>query len=190
MGLEVQSVRPLARLVVRAVGSRPLRRTQRLGQYSPHPERPCSERRHPPTPVDAALSTEMVAALFTGEFSASLTDWMDPDIAVWSPTVTADGRDATLGAFVRGDADGDTLAEIDVEFANVDIAGCHVYVEWSLSGRFTNPCFVDEDLLIEPTGRLVELSGVLVTTIANGRAVDVHCYYDDMALLEQLLLAR
>ena len=103
---------------------------------------------------------------------------------------TAVGRNATLGSFGRSDADGGALAEITVDIVNVDIARCHVYVEWKLTGRFTNPCFVDDDLMIEPTGRLVELSGVLVTTIADGRATVTNCHYDDMALLEQLLIAR
>jgi hypothetical protein len=62
-----------------------------------------------------------------------------------------------------------------------------VYVEWRLTGRFANPCFVVDDLLIEPTGQLVETSGVLVTTFVGGRIGAVHCYYDDLALLEQLL---
>lgn len=43
------------------------------------------------------------------------------------------------------------------------------------------------DLLVEPTGRLVETAGVLVSTLADGVIISANCYYDDSALLEQLV---
>lgn len=190
MGIEVSPSRPLAQLVVRALDGRPMRRTKRSGQYSPHPAQPCHDALRQLVAADTAFSIGMVGALLTGEFSESLIEWMDPNIVVWTPTVTASGRGATLDAFRSDDPDGDTLTEITIDAVNVDMTTCHIYVEWRLTGRFTNACFVDDDRVVEPTGRLAELSGVLVATVADGCATAVNCYYDDMAILEQLVTDR
>jgi ketosteroid isomerase-like protein len=64
-----------------------------------------------------------------------------------------------------------------------------VHLEWRLTARFSHPCFVDDDLLVEPTGRLVETAGVMVATIDDGMITAAHCYYDDFALLEQIVAA-
>ena len=77
-----------------------------------------------------------------------------------------------------------------IEATNIDVADPQVYVEWRLVARFTNPGFVDDNLLIEPTGRLLETAGVLVVTFSGDQVVSAHCYYDDLALLEQLLTSR
>ena len=55
-------------------------------------------------------------------------------------------------------------------------------VEWRLTGRFTNAGFIEDDLLLEPTGRLVETAGVLVVAFEDDRVVWVHCFYDDLAV--------
>ena len=48
------------------------------------------------------------------------------------------------------------------------------------TGRFTNPGFIEDDLLLEPTGRLSKTAGVLVVAFQDDRVVWVHCYYDDL----------
>ena len=60
-------------------------------------------------------------------------------------------------------------------------------IEWGLTARFTNPCFIDDDLLVEPTGRLVETSGVQVATFRGGLLTRVNCYFDDLAIVEQIV---
>lgn len=112
---------------------------------------------------------------------------MAHDVVVWSPTIFATSREEVMAA-LRNLADrDDTLTEVQVMVDAVDVAGQRVYLEWRLTGRFTNPCFVDDDLMIEPTGRLVETSGIQVATFRGGRFTNVHCYYDDLSLLEQLV---
>ena len=62
-----------------------------------------------------------------------------------------------------------------------------VYVEWHLEGRFNNPGFLNDDVLIEPSGALVEASGVLVVVFRHNRATHIRCYYDGLGLLEQVV---
>ena len=68
-----------------------------------------------------------------------------------------------------------------MDVTNTDASPPRVYVEWRLTGRFTNPGFIEDDLLLEPTGRLVETAGVLVVAFEDDRVVWVHCFYDDLA---------
>jgi hypothetical protein len=109
------------------------------------------------------------------------------DVVVWSPTVYATSREALVDALRAPQGGDDALTDVQVWVEAVDVVGTRVYIEWRLAARFTNPCFVDDDLLVEPTGRLVETSGVQVATFRGGQLVRVSCYYDDLALLEQII---
>ena len=109
------------------------------------------------------------------------------DVVVWSPTVYATSREAAIEALRAPQGDDDALTDVQVWVEAVDVVGTRVYIEWRLAARFTNPCFIDDDLLVEPTGRLVETSGVQVATFREGQLVRVSCYYDDLALLEQII---
>jgi ketosteroid isomerase-like protein len=76
-----------------------------------------------------------------------------------------------------------------ITVTHADVVAPRVHLEWRLTARFSHPCFVDDDLLVEPTGRLVETAGVMIATIDDGMITSAHCYYDDFALLEQLVSA-
>jgi len=108
------------------------------------------------------------------------------DVVVWSPAVYTTSREAAIEA-LRAPGEDDALSDVRVWIEAVDVVGTRVYIEWRLAARFTRPCFIDDDLLVEPTGRLVETSGVQVATFRAGQLVRVSCYYDDLALLEQII---
>jgi hypothetical protein len=120
-------------------------------------------------------------------------------VAVWTPvrytSTSADllhdlrNLDLDLDLDGDGDGDGDTLTEVVVTVTHADVMVPRVHLEWRLTARFTHPCFVDDDLLVEPTGRLVETAGVMIATIVDGMITAANCYYDDFALLEQLVAA-
>ena len=42
------------------------------------------------------------------------------------------------------------------------LAGSTVYLEWHLAGRFDNVGFLDDDVLVEPSGVIVESSGIAI----------------------------
>jgi hypothetical protein len=74
-----------------------------------------------------------------------------------------------------------------VTITTAEAAMPRVFVEWRFSGSFTNPCFLDDDLLLEATGRTVESAGMLVVTYGGDSITSLHGYYDQFALLDQLL---
>jgi hypothetical protein len=199
MGLEVAPRRPLALMIVGAFAGR-LALPRRIARtsYAP-PARPTSAptiTRVDPDPGNldlAALQAQCVRTLrgmLLGEELDDLASDLAPDVVVWSPTLYTTAREPVLHALENETAAGDTITEVAVSITNFDFVAPHAYLEWHLTGRFTNPCFVDDDMLVEPNGRLIETAGVMVLTLINGQAVEVHCYYDDLALLEQMMASE
>ncbi len=83
-----------------------------------------------------------------------------------------------------------SLSEVALEVTNIGVAQPRVFLEWRLTARFTSPGFIDDHHSIEPTGRLLETAGLQVVTFNRDLVVSVHCYYDDLALFEQLITSR
>jgi predicted ester cyclase len=51
----------------------------------------------------------------------------------------------------------------------------------------TGPLFIDDDVVIEPTGRRLHLSGATVAEFDGDRICAFRSYFDDLALVEQAL---
>jgi hypothetical protein len=190
--LEVSPDRPLARLVVRAVTGHDPGHGAHRGPYAP-----------PRTGTVGAASIDLRdpgvitlcesllhSMLVGGRHTIGFEDEMVPDVVAWSPSTYVSSREATLDVLGRRESFDDPLTEVNVVVNAIDVVPPRVYLEWRLEGRFTNPCFVEDDLLIEPTGQLVETAGVLVVSFADGRVSALHCYYDGLAVLEQLVAVR
>jgi len=75
----------------------------------------------------------------------------------------------------------DAQAAVD----RVHSAGNVVVVEGRFVGTFTGPLATPEGD-VEPTGARVELRFADVSTVADGRIVAYHTYYDQLGLLTQL----
>ena len=65
-----------------------------------------------------------------------------------------------------------------------------VFSEWWLGARQEDPLLIGEDVLIEPTGRVIELVGATVAEVRDDRVVVAHTYFDDASLIEQIILGR
>jgi hypothetical protein len=145
--------------------------------------------------ADVAHCELLLRALLAGERAEHLERWLAPDVAVWTPVrYTSTRADllhdlSDLHLDLDGDGDRDTLTEVTVTVTHADVVASRVHLEWRLTARFSHPCFVDDDLLVEPTGRLVETAGVMIATVDDAMITAAHCYYDDFALLEQLVSA-
>jgi hypothetical protein len=137
-------------------------------------------------PVASGRYEMLLRAVLVGERIDELEDRLAPEVVVWSPVHYSSSR-AELLVGLHDPSDDDTLSEVVIESTSMDVALPRVYLEWRLTARFSHPCFIDDDLLVEPTGRLVETAGILVSTLANDVIISAHCYYDDSALLEQLV---
>ena len=67
-------------------------------------------------------------------------------------------------------------------------AASTTYLRWSASGRFSRAGFLNDDVLIEPSGRTIDVAGASVVAYVRGRPACMSCYYDSLAVLEQVLM--
>ncbi len=65
-----------------------------------------------------------------------------------------------------------------------------IFSEWWLGARQVDPLLIGEDVLIEPTGRVIELVGATIAEVRDDRVVVAHTYFDDASLIEQIILGR
>lgn len=189
MGLEVPNRRPLAKLAARSAIEGTHVRDWHTGPYAP----PATVEEYGlgQLPVHAGdVCVQILRGLLLGEDLTRVRAHLASDIVAWSPHLFATCRDQLLMSMDVEELNGDTLTEVTLEASHVGVIPPRVYVEWRLTARFTSPGFIDDDLMIEPTGRLLETAGFEVVTFRGEHATSVHLYYDDLALLEQLLTSR
>jgi hypothetical protein len=197
MGFETSHDRPLAALAAwAAIEGAPVR-GHHSGPYVP-PIAP-----DPPDREDVAadlgeLCVGILRGVVLGEDLSTVRHRLSPDLITWSPHLFAVTRDQLLRSIGEADAAGErlpptageTLSEVSLDVVDLSATQGRVYAEWRLTVRFTSAEFIDDDLLIEPTGRLLETAGIQVVSFDGDAVVAVHCYYDDLALFEQLIMSR
>jgi len=122
-------------------------------------------------------------ASLSGEPS-DLEDVYTDDVVGWSPILSVSSRDEL--SKVLGERE-DALSDIAVDIDAVEVPGDRVVAEWSLSARHTGPIDLGDELVIEPTGRTVVLAGATFANFRGPQIAAFRTYFDDAALLEQVL---
>jgi ketosteroid isomerase-like protein len=122
-----------------------------------------------------------LAAAVTGD-EARLEQVYTDDVTGWSPTATATSREDLL-ADLRGRRG--VFSDVDLALDAVDEVGDKVIAEWRLAATHTGPLELDE-LRLDPTGRRVELRGVLIAEFEGERIKRFRQYWDEVALLDGL----
>ena len=112
---------------------------------------------------------------------------VDENVVVWSPCVCTTSRTDLVAALLESD---DAISDVGVSIIGTSTVDSTVYVEWHVEGRFNNAGFLNDDVLIEPSGAVIEESGVLVVVFHHNRATHIRCYYDGLGLLEQVVRPR
>jgi ketosteroid isomerase-like protein len=120
-------------------------------------------------------------AAVTGD-EARLEQVYTDDVTGWSPTATATSREDLL-ADLRGRKG--VFSDVDLALDAVDEVGDKVIAEWRLAATHTGPLELDE-LRLDPTGRRVELRGVLIAEFGGERIKRFRQYWDEVALLDGL----
>ena len=117
-----------------------------------------------------------------GVFPELFTD----DVIGWSPIQLTDGLDALVAEFTDFET---ALTDVTVQIDAVDgLGGNKALAEYRVTGQFTAP-FVMDDAVLEPNGRTVVVGAAMVAEFEDGRIKAYRNYFDDMTLLEQLLMA-
>jgi ketosteroid isomerase-like protein len=124
----------------------------------------------------------LLQAAVTGDGEA-MADLVTADVTAWSPNLFVTSRDELLAALQRDD----TFSAIEIRVQALDQVGDKAIAEWHVAVDHTGPLAIDDDLVIEPTGGRLHLSGATIAEFDGDRICAFRSYFDDLALVEQAL---
>ncbi len=116
---------------------------------------------------------------------AQLEAALDEHVDVWTPALHTTSRFELVSVL---DGLDDAIGDVRVRFTESALAGSITFLGWQATGRFVRPAFLDDDHLLEPSGAVIRLAGAAsLSFTAGGRAERIRCYYDRLALIEQMV---
>ena len=118
--------------------------------------------------------------------TSGVADLFTDDVCGWAPNVFVESREQLLALLYDRE---DALTDIDTSIDSIDVIGDKAIAEWRTSATFSHPFLVDEDILIEPNGARLLLAGVTIAEFEGEKIKTFRSYFDDAALLEQMLVA-
>ena len=65
--------------------------------------------------------------------------------------------------------------------------GNKAFAEWVIEADHTGPLVLDEDAVLEATGRRVRLAGATIADFRDGKIRSYRTYFDDISLIEQIV---
>jgi ketosteroid isomerase-like protein len=137
-----------------------------------------------PTSVQAGTLRRLLDAAVTGD-GDTMTDLVTADVTGWSPNLFVTSRDDLLAELERRE---DAFSGIEIRVQALDQVGDKAIAEWHMTADHTRTLVIDDDLVIEPTGRRLHLSGATVAEFDGDRICAFRSYFDDLALVEQVLV--
>ena len=135
------------------------------------------------TSIQASALRRLLQAAVTGD-GDSMADLVTVDVTGWSPNLFVTSRDELLAELERRE---DTFSGIEISVQALDQIGDKAIAEWHMAADHTGALAVDDDLVIEPTGRRLHLSGATVAEFDGEQICAFRSYFDDLALVEQVL---
>jgi hypothetical protein len=126
---------------------------------------------------------QALEAAVTGE-AGTLKDVFTDDVVGWSPNLAI----ASLAELADewGERH-DALSNIVISIDAVYLVGDTVIAEWRIGADHTGTLVVGDDIELEPTGRRIVLAGATFAEFRGDQICAFRNYFDDAALLEQLL---
>lgn len=124
-------------------------------------------------------------ALVSGEVGV-LPELFTGDVSGWSPNMLVGSLEEL--AEVVADRE-NAFSDVAIEVNALDLLGNKGFVEYRLSAVFSGPLVVDGDTVIEPTGREILIGAAMVAEFTGGKISAFRNYFDEVALLEQMLVA-
>ncbi len=85
------------------------------------------------------------------------------------------------------DRDG-AFSDIELAVSPVDVVGERACVEWVVTLTHSGPLAIDDETVIEPTGKRVRLHGVTIAEFTGDRIASFRQYWDEVELLAQLAI--
>jgi hypothetical protein len=137
--------------------------------------------------VAATRETVLVQALeaaVTGDAS-KLTNVFTDDVVGWSPNLAIASL-AELAA--EWEERHDALSNIVIEMDAVYLVGDTAIAEWRIGADHTGALTIADEIELDPTGRRIVLAGATFAEFRDDQICAFRNYFDDAALLEQLLV--
>jgi ketosteroid isomerase-like protein len=161
MGLLFRPRRPVMRLAADAAGLPP-----------------------PGTERERWLAERLVRALeasVTGDVDA-LGELFTEDVHGSSPTIAVSSLDE-LTVELRGRWEALSDLALGAQASVTEEMG---YAEWIVTGRHTGPLVVEDEIVVQPSGKLVTFRGVTVAEFTGDQISSFRQYWDELAFLEGL----
>jgi len=130
----------------------------------------------------AAALVRGIEASVTGD-SSVIAELYTEDVQGWSPAMLITSAAELAVEFEDRD---EALSDIELDLNALDAGDNQACVEWIATVTHSGPLVVDDDLVIEPTGRRLALRGVTVADFDGDRISAFRQYWDEVSLIEQL----
>ena len=108
------------------------------------------------------------------------------DVLAWSPALNVSSLAELSDAL---EARGEALSNVKLAIRSLNVGGNKVIAEWRLDADHTGPLTVDDEVTVEATGRHVHVGGATFAEFRGDKIRAFRSYFDDMALMEQLIVA-
>jgi hypothetical protein len=116
----------------------------------------------------------------------ALPELFTEDVNGWSPNMLV----TSLGELTETVTDReDALSDVSLQIDALDVFGNKEFVEYRLSAVFSGPFVISDDIVIEPNGSEILLGAALVVEFSGDRISAFRNYFDDAALMEQMIAA-
>ena len=120
-----------------------------------------------------------------GSTSADLDTLFTDDVVGWSPYASVSGLTELAELAALHDS---TFSNIVIQVRSLDEVGNRTYAEWLIEADHTGPFVLDDDVVLEATGRHVQLAGVSVADFREGKIRSYRTYFDDLSMIDQLVV--
>jgi ketosteroid isomerase-like protein len=119
-----------------------------------------------------------------GGASVDLGTLFTDDVVGWSPYVAVSGLTELVELSALREL---AFSNVVIMFRGLDEVGNKAFAEWVIEADHTGPYVLDEDAVLEATGRRVRLAGATVADFRKGKIRSFRTYFDDISLIEQLV---
>ena len=119
-----------------------------------------------------------------GGVSVDLGTLFTDDVVGWSPYANVSGLNALAKLSALREV---AFSNVVIMFRGLDEVGNKAYAEWLVEADHTGPYVLGDDAVLEARGRRVRMPGVTVADFRQGKIRSFRTYFDDIALIEQIV---
>jgi ketosteroid isomerase-like protein len=119
-----------------------------------------------------------------GSDSVDLATLFTDDVVGWSPYASVSGLEALATVSALREV---AFSNVALMVRSLDEVGNKAYAEWVIEADHTGPLVLDEDVVLDATGRHVQLAGASVADFREGKIQSYRTYFDDLSMIEQIV---